>query len=108
MLDLDKYINNSIGIKLNGEVYDILEPTVRMNMEVDRIESDMTRENLNEKRLEVAEVLMNHNKQGATFTKEELKDIPFEALSMVIAEIAMLRLKAEKDPNSESQSQTER
>ena len=34
MLDLDKYINNSIRIKMFGKEYDILEPTVAMNMEM--------------------------------------------------------------------------
>lgn len=108
MLDLDKYINNSIKIKMNGEVYDILEPTIAMNMEINRIEEDLTSENLHEKRIETAKLLMSNNRQGKEFTKEELKKIPFEALSAAIAEIAFMRLKADKDPNSKSQSQMER
>ena len=108
MLDLDKYINNSMRIKIFGEEYDILEPTIGMNMEIDRIESDLTKKNLHKKRLETAVILVNNNKQGRVFTAEELKSIPFEALSMLIAEIALFRLRADEDPNSESQSQTER
>ena len=108
MLDLDKYINNSMKIKLKGVEYDILEPTIGMNMEVNRIESDLNENNLHEKRLETAKLLMDHNRQGKVFTMEELKEIPFEALSMVIAEIALFRLKADQDPNSESQSRTEK
>lgn len=108
MLDLDKYINNSIKIKLHGEVYEILEPSIMMNMELDKIESDLTRKNLHQKRIETALLLLNHNKQGKHFTEAELKTIPFEGLSRLIAEIAVFKLEAESDPNSESQSQMEK
>lgn len=105
MLDLDKYINNSIQIKLFGAEYDVLEPTIKMTMEVDRIESDLTKENLHKKRLETGVLLLSHNKQGRIFTEEELSELPFEALTRVLAEITVLRLKADADPNSASQSQ---
>lgn len=108
MLDLDKYINNSMRIKLFGKEYDILEPTVAMNMKMDEIESDLSEENLHQKRLESGVLLLSHNKQGHEFTEEELKQLPFEALTRVIAEIVVFRLKADSDPNSGSQSQTEK
>ena len=92
MLDLDKYINNSIRIK----------------MEMAKIEENLTEDNLHEKRLEAGLLLLNHNKQKKEFTKEELSALPFEALTRVTAEVALLRLKADQDPNSESQSQTEK
>lgn len=108
MLDLDKYINNSLKIKLFGEEYDVYEPTIKMNMEMNRIESDLTEENLHKKRLEAGVLLLSHNRQGKKFTEAELSELPFEALTRAIAEIAIFRLKAESDPNSESQSQKEK
>ena len=99
MLDLDKYINNSLKIKVFGEEYDVLEPTLEMLMKTARIEADMTQENKYEKQLQTAELLLNHNKQGKEFGKDELKKLPYEAL---------VRLKAETDPNLKSQSQTEK
>lgn len=108
MIDLDKYINNSLHVKMFGEEYDIIEPTIAMNMQMKEIEKDLTEENLHEKRLESGILLLNHNKQGKKFTKNELAQLPFEALTRVIAEIALLRLKADQDPNSASQSQTEK
>ena len=108
MLDLDKYINNSLKIKVFGEEYDVLEPTLEMLMKTARIEADMTQENKYEKQLQTAELLLNHNKQGKEFGKEELKKLSYEALVRLIAEIAILRLKAETDPNLKSQSQTEK
>lgn len=107
MLDLDKYINNSMEIRLKGKVYDILEPTIGMNMELNRIEADLNEDNMHEKRIEAARLLMDHNRQGKKFSAEELKQIPFEGLTQVLAEIALFRLKADADPNSESQSPTE-
>lgn len=108
MLDLDQYINNSMKIKLQGKVYDILEPTIGMNMELSRIEADLDESNIHEKRLESAKLLMDNNKQGKKFTEAELKQIPFEGLTLALAEIALFRLKADADPNSESQSQKEK
>ena len=106
MLDLDKYINNSLKIKVFGEEYDVLEPTLEMLMKTARIEADMTQENKYEKQLQTAELLLNHNKQGKEFGKDELKKLPYEALVRLIAEIFLL--KAETDPNLKSKSQTEK
>lgn len=108
MLDLDKYINNSMRVKLFGEEYDVLEPTVAMTMKMDEIEKNLSEENLHQKRLESAVLLLSNNQQGRKFTEEELKRLPFEALTRVIAEIAVFRLRADSDPNSESQSQAEK
>lgn len=108
MLDLDKYINNSIQIKLFGEEYDVLEPTIKMIMEMNRIESDLTEENMHKKRLEAGVLLLSYNRQGKKFTEDELARMPFEALTRVLAEISLLRLKADSDPNSESRSRTEK
>lgn len=99
MLDIDKYIENSMRVKLFGEEYDILEPTIGMTMKVDKIEKDLDKDNLHQKRLETAKLLLGHNRQGKQFTEEELKKIPFEGLSRLIAEIALFKLEADNDPN---------
>lgn len=108
MLDLDKYINNSIQIRLFGEEYDILEPTIKMIMEMSRIESNLTEEDMHKKRLEAGVLLLSYNRQGKEFTEDELAKMPFEALTRVLAEISLLRLKADSDPNFESRSRTEK
>lgn len=70
MLDLDRYVNNSIEVKIAGEIYDILEPTLAVNMEVNRIEEDLTEENLFEKRVDVAKLFLDHKPAGKDFFKE--------------------------------------
>lgn len=99
MLDLDKYVNNSIKIKLFGEEVDILEPTMETVMAIDALEQDLTKENVHEKRIETAVLFLNHNKQGIVYEKEAIKKIPFEAISTLIAEVSAMRYKADTDPN---------
>ena len=98
MLDLDGYINNSVKVKIFGEELEILEPSVQMIMQVDKIESE---EKKDEKVavLEIAELFLNHNRQERKFTKEGLKKLPYEALYHLNLEVSTLRYKAEEDPN---------
>lgn len=99
MLDLDKYVNNSIKIRIFGEEVDILEPTMETVMRVDALEQDLTEANVHEKRVETALLFLNHNKQGISYEKEVIKKLPFEAVSTFIAEVSAMRYKADTDPN---------
>ena len=103
MLDLDQYMNNSVKIKLFGKEYDVFEPTVGMILEMDQLEADMSEDNVYEKRIDACLLLINHNRQGREFTADEIKKLPLEAVIRLIAEVSALRLKADTDPNSESQ-----
>lgn len=99
MLDLDKYMNNSIEIRLFNEKVDVLEPTVKMFMEVDSIEQDLTEENFREKRVEIAHLFLNHNKQKITYKKEAILDLPFEAINTLVETVCKMKYKADVDPN---------
>lgn len=108
MLDLDKYINNSVKVTLFKKEYDILEPSVKMVMEVDKIESNLTEKNIHDKRVETALLLLNNNRQNKIFQRNEMLKLPFEAITRLIAEIGLLRYEADTDPNSTSRSQAEK
>ncbi len=108
MLDLDKYINNSIKIQIFGKELDVLEPTLEMVMRVDSLEKDLNEKNIHDKRVEVAHMFLNYNKQGEKISKEQIKGLPFEAIVRLIAEVSLLRYEAERNPNSKSQSQQEK
>ncbi len=99
MLDLNVYINNSVKVKLNDKELDVLEPSVELIMKVNEIESDLTVKNQHAKRVETALLFLNHNAQKVLITKEEVQKIPYEALIMLIAEVATMRYKADADPN---------
>jgi hypothetical protein len=100
VLDLDQYMNNSVKIKLFGKEYDVFEPTVGMILEMDQLEADLSEDNVYEKRIDACLLLINHNRQGREFTADEIKKLPLEA--------SALRLKADTDPNSESQFRKEK
>lgn len=99
MLDLDKYINNSTEIKINGITYHIKQPTVAMIERLDAIQRSTTDENIVEKRTETALLFFNNNEEGTVFTKNDLMAWTQEAVAKVISVMAMLRYEAETDPN---------
>lgn len=95
-------------IKLFGKEYDVFEPTVGMILEMDQLEADLSEDNVYEKRIDACLLLINHNRQGREFTADEIKKLPLEAVIRLIAEVSALRLKADTDPNSESQFRKEK
>jgi hypothetical protein len=105
MLDLDRYINNCKEVKVFGESIHVLEPNVGMIDEINEIEKDLTKDNIDEKRFQVAMLMINFNREGKQYTEKDLKKLPFEAVAAIVEEISSMRLKAETDPNSESPSQ---
>ena len=108
MLDLDRYMNHSIEMKVFGKKLEILEPSFEMLMKVDELEKDLTSENLHERRLKTAELFLNHNKQGVKISQNDIKKLPFEAVSRLIAEVSAMRYEGDQNPNSGSQSQAEK
>ena len=52
-----------------------------------------------EKRVDVAKLFLDHNRQGKIFSKKEITAIPFEGITQLLAEISTMRTKAENDPN---------
>lgn len=103
MLNLDNYINNSMEVQLFGETINIIEPTVAMISQVTRIEENIPEEPITEMvnagRIEVALLMLNHNKEGKTFKKEDLMRIPIDGIVELIEQVSRFRFEAETDPN---------
>ena len=99
MLDLDKYLKQSVEIKLNGEVIEILQPTAKMTKEIGKLEKDITEENYLEVKSKVALMLLNNNSSNKKFTIEEVDQIPYKLQDLVIHEITNMIYEAENDPN---------
>ena len=99
MLNLDNFINNYVEIVVFGKHIKVKEPTLAMFLEIDKIEKDLTIENLHEKRLEVGLLMINHNADGERFTKDQLLQLPFEALNEFIEMVANMRYTADNNPN---------
>lgn len=105
MLDLDLIINQSEEIKIFGESIHVKQPTVRILAEITDVEKDLTAENLMEKRVAVAQLLLNNNSDGRIFSKDELEQLTRSAIETLVALISEMKVKADKDPNSKSPSQ---
>lgn len=99
MLDLDKYINNTISVKLKRQEIHVKEPTIAMIGKIDAIEDGVNKENAREKRVEIAAMMLSYNEEGRKIKEEELMEMPYEAVIAVINTVAKMRLEADKDPN---------
>lgn len=99
MLDLDKYINNSVEMKIHGEIIHVKQPSVLLIEKIDRIEETQNKDNAREKRLEIVLLMLNYNEENKVFTMEDLKRMTQEAVSKILTTIATLRYEAETDPN---------
>lgn len=105
MLNLDEYIDNDIEMQLFGKVIHVKEPSVRMIEKIEKIEVDLNKDNETEKRVEVALLMINYNKENITFEREEMKVVPYEGIVEIINVVGRMKLKADLDPNLESPSQ---
>lgn len=99
MLDLDKYMEISRKVKVLGMELNIKQPTVAMIERVNTIERNLTEENILEKRVEVAEIIVNNNREGIKIEKKQLKELSRSALELLIAVSTVMIKEADQDPN---------
>lgn len=99
MLDLDKYMEISRKVKVLGMELNIKQPTVAMIERINTIEKDLTEENILEKRVEVAEIIANNNREGVKIEKKQLKELSRSALELLIAVSTGMIKEADEDPN---------
>lgn len=99
MLDLDKYMEISRKVKVLGVELNIKQPTVAMIERVNTIERNLTEENILEKRVEVAEIIVNNNREGIKIEKKQLKELSRSALELLIAVSTGMIKEADQDPN---------
>lgn len=99
MLDLDKYMELSREVKIFGMKLNIKQPTVGMIERINAIERDLTEENILEKRLEVAEIIVNNNREKIKIESQQLKELSRSALELLIAVSTGMIKEADQDPN---------
>lgn len=99
MLDLDKYMEISRKVKVLGMELNVKQPTVAMIERINTIERDLAEENILEKRVEVAEIIANNNREGVKIEKKQLKELSRSALELLIAVSTGMIKEADEDPN---------
>ncbi|MEG2412624.1 MAG: hypothetical protein RSA29_17700 [Clostridium sp.] len=99
MIDLDKYLNQSIKIKIKGEVIEVLQPSAVMTKKISKLEKSITEENYLEVKSEIAHMVLNNNSSNKKFTLEEVDNIPYKLQDLITREITSMTYKADNDPN---------
>lgn len=108
MLDLDKYIENELEVKIFGKKVHVKEITARMMSRINKIEKDMNSGNIGEKRTEVALLVLNNNRERIVFEEKDFENIPYVVVDKIAEEVSEMKKRVEEDPNSESPSQKEK
>ena len=108
MLDLDKYIENELEVKIFGKKVHVKEISARMMSRINMIEKGMTPGNIGEKRTEVAVVVLNNNREGVTFEEKDFENIPYVVVDKITEEVSKMKKRVEGDPNSKYPSQKEK
>ena len=99
MLDLDRYLKQSVTIKLNGESVDVLQPTAKMTKEIGSLEKSLTEENYLEIKSKITHIVLNNNNSNKVFSLEDIDEIPYKLQDIIIKEITNMVYEADKDPN---------
>lgn len=99
MLDLDRYLKQSVTIKLNGESVEVLQPTAKMTKEIGMLEKSMTEENYLEIKSKVTHIVLNNNNSNKVFSIEDIDNIPYKLQDIIIREITNMVYEADNDPN---------
>lgn len=99
MINLDKYLNQSIDMKFNGEVISVLQPSAGMTKEISKMENEINEENYLDIKSKVVHKLLNNNASSKKFTLEEVDKIPFKLQDLITKEVTSMVYKADKDPN---------
>lgn len=86
-------------VKVLGMELNVKQPTVAMIERVNTIERNLTEENILEKRVEVAEIIVNNNREGVKIEKKQLKELSRSALELLIAVSTGMIKEADQDPN---------
>ena len=99
MLDLDRYLKQSVTIKLNGESVEVVQPTAKMTKEIGMLEKSMTEENYLEIKSKVTHIVLNNNNSNKVFSIEDIDNIPYKLQDIIIREITNMVYEADNDPN---------
>lgn len=94
MIDIDKYIDRTIAIKINGELLKVQEPPVKLVKKFAALDGMDDVQVLEEQSNIVAEIL-NNNTSGKKFKPSQIDNLPASAIKAIVEAV----MKSENDPN---------
>lgn len=99
MIDLDKYLDQTIAFKLKGETINVKQPTALATKKISKLEREINNKNYLDTRCEITRIILNSNAEERVFTVAEIDAIPFKVQDIISAEIATMKAEADNDPN---------
>lgn len=102
-IDIDKYLRQTITIKIQGKEIGIMQPTAELTQRIAEIEekalkSKNTSEGLNYG-MEITLLILNNNNKNIEFTMEDIKKIPFKLQNIIKEKIRDMVYEINNDPN---------
>lgn len=102
-IDIDKYLRQTITIKIQGKEVGIMQPTAELTQRIAEIEekalkSKNTSEGLNYG-MEITLLILNNNDKNIEFTMEDVKKIPFKLQNIIKEKIRDMVYEINNDPN---------
>lgn len=102
-IDIDKYLRQTITIKIQGKEIGIMQPTAELTQRIAEIEekaskSKTTSEGL-EYGMEITLLILNNNDKNIEFTMEDVKKIPFKLQNIIKEKIRDMVYEINNDPN---------
>lgn len=99
MIDIDKYLNRSIDIRIFGEVLTVLEPTVKSQKIIAELTKATTAENLQEMNSKITLEILNNNSNERIFTIADADKLTTKAQVAICNEAFSMINSADSDPN---------
>lgn len=107
MIDLNVYINKTVDFVIGDETINVKLPSANVMEKVAKIEKtykDTDSVAYHKNRPAIAREFLNFNMNNRTFELKEVEALPEKVLEFIITEVMSVKVKAELDPNSKSQS----
>ena len=103
MINLDKYFNEGIKVKLFGKEITLLQPTAKQYNEISKLEAKFVglknEEEAYKIRSEITLKILNNNAEGVKFTKVDIEMIPVKLQLAINNKVAGYVYELENDPN---------
>lgn len=110
MINLNEYINKNLEIMLGDDLIHVKMPSVATMGQIAVLEKGMGKDIAKDYEIKqkAVHLMLNDNVEGKEIPMSIVKQIPFNGMINLFVIIGAMRVELENDPNSKSQSQTEK
>lgn len=99
MLDLNKYLNRTLELKVGDKTIHVFEPSLSLAKEYFEKENSEPYEKFMETQTDLVTRMINRNREKETFTKEDIQNMPRTFVIELVRSLIVNAEKALDDPN---------